>query len=125
MAPKKYIYVEPTPPADLIDSSSFTVDFTDQKFVRVGLDPSRGFTVVMQIITPARHKVVYPDFYFKRAFQYNGDILTSVLDTPQKYNQEYISKLVVDRTVYYGVQERKHANDRIQNSQQMQSYAYS
>ncbi|VVC27578.1 Hypothetical protein CINCED_3A025128 [Cinara cedri] len=38
-AVKKFIYIAPTPPADLIDSTSFTIDFAGRKFLHVGLDP--------------------------------------------------------------------------------------
>lgn len=53
-APKKYVYVAPTPPANLINLSSFTVDFNGRKFIQVGHDPSHNFTVVIQ--KSRRHK---------------------------------------------------------------------
>lgn len=35
-AAKKSIYIAPTPPANLIDSMSFTIDFAGRKFLQVG-----------------------------------------------------------------------------------------
>ncbi len=37
---KNFTYVPPTPPAELIDSTSYTLDFVARKFLNVGLDPT-------------------------------------------------------------------------------------
>lgn len=37
-SPKKFVYVPPTPPCDLVDSTCFTIDSAGHKFLHVGLD---------------------------------------------------------------------------------------
>ena len=54
--PKKFVYIPPTPPTDLTDSTSFTIDFAGRKFLQVGIDPTCDLTIVILIITPARHR---------------------------------------------------------------------
>jgi len=37
---KTFTYVPPSPPAGLIDSTNFMIDFAERKFLYVGLDPT-------------------------------------------------------------------------------------
>ena len=79
---KLYTYVPPTPPADLVDSTSFTIDFAGRKFIHVGVDPTCDSTTVVLIITPARHIVVTPDF-LRSMFNMTRHILSYLLDAPK------------------------------------------
>jgi len=79
---KTFVYIPPTPPADLIDSTSFTIDFVGRKFLQVGLDPICNLSTVILIITPARHIVITTDF-LHCIFNMIGNILSYLLDTPK------------------------------------------
>ncbi|XP_050520701.1 uncharacterized protein LOC126894069 [Daktulosphaira vitifoliae] len=57
-----YIYIAPTPPAEMIDSSSYTIAFSDRKFLQVGLNPKDDFNVTVCIITPSRYISMSADY---------------------------------------------------------------
>jgi hypothetical protein len=83
---KKYEYIAPTPPSNLIDSTTFTIDFAARKFISVGLDPADQFNVVIHIITPSRY-VSLPVDFMRRIFSLMGNILSFILDKPVKYKR--------------------------------------
>jgi hypothetical protein len=83
---KNFIYVPPTPPAELIDCNNFILDFTGRKFLNVGLDPTDEFNTVVQIITPSRY-INMPADFLRRIFSLMGNILSFILDQPQKYKR--------------------------------------
>ncbi|KAE9522298.1 hypothetical protein AGLY_017309 [Aphis glycines] len=83
---KNFTYVPPTPPAELIDCSNFILDFTGRKFLNVGLDSEDKFNIIVQIITPSRY-VNMPSDFLRRIFSLMGNILSFVLDVPQKYKR--------------------------------------
>lgn len=83
---KNFTYVPPTPPAELIDSTSYTLDFVARKFLNVGLDPTDEFNIVIQIITPSRY-INMPADFLRRIFSLMGNILSFILDTPEKYKR--------------------------------------
>ncbi|XP_060848194.1 uncharacterized protein LOC132927631 [Rhopalosiphum padi] len=83
---KNFTYVPPTPPAELIDCNNFTLDFTGRKFLNVGLDPTDEFNTVVQIITPSRY-INMPADFLRRIFSLMGNILSFILDQPQKYKR--------------------------------------
>lgn len=83
---KTFTYVPPSPPTELIESSSFTLDFAARKFVNVGIDPAEKFQVVVHILTSSRYVQITPDF-LKKIFSCMGHILSFVLDTPEKYKR--------------------------------------
>ncbi|CAH1726140.1 unnamed protein product [Aphis gossypii] len=83
---KNFTYVPPTPPAELIDCSNFILDFTGRKFLNVGLDSEDKFNIIVQIITPSLY-VNMPSDFLRRIFSLMGNILSFVLDVPQKYNR--------------------------------------
>jgi len=60
---KKFTYVAPAPPAEFIESTSFTLDFTDRKFIHIGIDPTNNFNVMIHIITQSRHIPVSLEFF--------------------------------------------------------------
>ncbi|KAL4104961.1 hypothetical protein QTP88_020236 [Uroleucon formosanum] len=84
--PKKFKYVPPTPPTDLIDCSNFILEFTGRKFLNVGLDPTDELNTVVQIITPSRY-INMPADFLRRIFSLMGNILSFILDQPQKYKR--------------------------------------
>ncbi|XP_026819138.1 uncharacterized protein LOC113557786 [Rhopalosiphum maidis] len=83
---KSFTYVPPTPPAELIDCSNFILDFTERKFLNVGLDPADKFNTIVQVITPLRYVNISSDF-LRRIFSLMGNILSFILDLPQKYKR--------------------------------------
>lgn len=83
---KSFTYVPPTPPAELIETSSYTLDFAARKFIHIGIDPSEKLQVVVHLLTSSRHVHVSTDF-LKNIFSYMGHILSFILDTPQKYKR--------------------------------------
>lgn len=77
----KFKYVAPASPPDLLECTSFTIDFPNRKFLHVGIDPTQQFAKVILIITPARH-IVFPVDFLHRIFQLMGNILSFLLNTP-------------------------------------------
>lgn len=101
---KKYNYVAPKPPSELIDSTMFVIDFPGRKFLNVGLDPINDFNVAVHIITPYRHVSISHDF-LKRIYSFMGNILSMILDTPDDNKNlllfsDDVSKL--SKTIYRG-----------------------
>ncbi|KAE9521294.1 hypothetical protein AGLY_018313 [Aphis glycines] len=78
---KTYTYVPPSPPAELIDSLSYTIDFAARKFLQIGIDPSEKFQVVVHVLTSSRYVLITVDL-MKRIFSYMGNILSFILATP-------------------------------------------
>jgi len=83
---KNFTYVPPAPPANLIESTSYTIDFTNRKFLNIGLDPTDKFNTIVQVITPSRYVNISPDF-LRRIFSLMGNILSFVLEQPEKYKR--------------------------------------
>lgn len=69
------------PPNDLIDCSSFVIDFAGRKSINVGLDASDVFNVSVQIITPSRH-VCITSVFLQRIFSLMPYILTNITGPP-------------------------------------------
>lgn len=101
---KNFTYVPPTPPVDLIDYSNFALDFNGRKFLNVGLDPTDEFNIVVQIITPSRYVNIPADF-LRRIFSLMGNILSFILDVPQKYKRNLFLEteiILLSSMVYQG-----------------------
>ncbi|XP_022170883.1 uncharacterized protein LOC111034136, partial [Myzus persicae] len=79
---KSYTYIPPTPPAYLMESTSYTLDFTARKFVHIGIDPTDEFQTVIHLITSSRHIKLTTDF-LRRIFALIGNILSFILETPR------------------------------------------
>ncbi|KAE9542456.1 hypothetical protein AGLY_003317, partial [Aphis glycines] len=83
---KTFIYIPLTPPAELIDSTNYTLNFDGRKFVNIGLDPANEFNTTVHIITPSRYVNVSPEF-FRRIFALMANLLAFILEHPQKYKR--------------------------------------
>ncbi|XP_050066079.1 uncharacterized protein LOC126555165 [Aphis gossypii] len=83
---KTYTYVPPSPPAELIDPLSYTIDFAARKFLQIGIDPSEKFQVVVHVLTSSRYVLITVDL-MKKIFSYMGNILSFILATPHKYKR--------------------------------------
>lgn len=83
---KTFAYVPPTPPAELIESTIYTLDLTNRKFVHIGIDPAENVQVAVHLLTSSRYVNISPDF-LRRIFSMMGHILSYILDTPQKYKR--------------------------------------
>ena len=81
---RKYKYVAPAPPAELIACTNYTIDFVNRKFLQLGFDPTQEFNVCVRIITPSRYVNISVDF-LKRIYSLMGHILSHILDTTVKY----------------------------------------
>jgi hypothetical protein len=88
-------YIAPTPPSELLDSSVFVIDFTNRKFVHIGFDSRDNFNIAIRIITPSRFIDISPQI-LKRIYSHIGEILSFILDPPQKYSK---SIFLEDETV--------------------------
>ncbi|XP_025201407.1 uncharacterized protein LOC112598949 [Melanaphis sacchari] len=86
MATGTFKYVTPTPPAVFIDSTNFTIDFSERKFLHVGLDQTKKFDVSILIITPSRFVKISTDF-LRRIYSLMGQILSYILDTAVQYKR--------------------------------------
>ncbi|XP_015376471.1 PREDICTED: uncharacterized protein LOC107170792 [Diuraphis noxia] len=83
---KTFIYVPPSPPVVLIDSTSYTLDFGTRKFIHIGIDPSSNFKTVLHILTSSRYVYITSDF-MKKIFSFMGHILSFILDSPLTYKR--------------------------------------
>uniref|UniRef100_A0A2S2NMC1 Uncharacterized protein n=1 Tax=Schizaphis graminum TaxID=13262 RepID=A0A2S2NMC1_SCHGA len=83
---KTFKYVPPTPPANLIDSTNYTLHFNTRKFIHIGIDPTDNFNVVIHVITASRYVKVTPDF-LRSIFSLMGHILSFILDQIVKYKR--------------------------------------
>ncbi|KAE9543512.1 hypothetical protein AGLY_002312 [Aphis glycines] len=88
-----FTYVPPSPPAKLIDCSYFFLDF----FHLARLDLTDKFNTVIHIITPSRFVNISVDF-LKRIYQIMRNILSFILDQPQKYKQS--DSITISSMVY-------------------------
>jgi hypothetical protein len=52
---KAFTYVPPSPPADLIESTSYTLDFAVRKFAQVGILSDKNYQVIVNILTSSRY----------------------------------------------------------------------
>jgi hypothetical protein len=99
-----YKYVPPTPPSNLIDSTTFVLDFTDRKFVHIGLDPADEFNVAVHILTSSRHISISPGF-LTRIYLLMGNILSIILDSPEKTKENIFltdETIKLSKMVYRG-----------------------
>lgn len=80
---KPFTYVPPSPPAELIETTSYTLDFASRKFVHIGIDPTEKFKIVLHIITSSRYVHITPDC-LKTIFSYMGRIFST---EPQTYKR--------------------------------------
>ena len=78
-----YKYIASAPPNELIDSTTFVLNFTERKFIHIGLDPENQFNVAVHIITRARHISISHE-YLTRIYSLMGNILSFILETPDK-----------------------------------------
>ncbi|CAI6351361.1 unnamed protein product [Macrosiphum euphorbiae] len=83
---KTFNYVPPTPPAELLEATNFTLDFVGRKFIQIGIDPTNNFKVVLLIITPSRYVRIFPDT-LKQILNFMGQILSFILEQPQRYKR--------------------------------------
>ncbi|XP_060876550.1 uncharacterized protein LOC132949590 [Metopolophium dirhodum] len=84
---KPFKYTPPSPPANLIDCSNLTIDFAARKFLNIGLDPTDEFNTRIHIITASRYVNIPVDF-LNRIFRLMGNILSFILDQPEKYKRK-------------------------------------
>jgi len=98
-----YKYIAPSPPSQLIDSSVFVIDFTERKFLHVGIDPVNQFNVMSHIITPSRYISIDTDF-LRRIFALMGNILSYILDSPQTTKTVFVDtdKVILTNMIYRG-----------------------
>lgn len=83
---KTFKYVPSTSPAELIDSTSYTLDFIARKFIHIGIDPTDTFQTVVHLITSARRIKLTTDF-LKRIFSLMSNILSLILDMLVSYKR--------------------------------------
>jgi len=83
---KAFTYVPPSPPAELIESTSYTIDFTARKFIIAGIDPTDQLQTVVILLTSSRYVKISIDF-LRRIFSLMGNVLSFILDTPQNYKR--------------------------------------
>ncbi|XP_060873804.1 uncharacterized protein LOC132947515 [Metopolophium dirhodum] len=79
---KTFAYVPPSPPADLIEATSYTLDFASRKFILVGIDPTEQLQTVVLLLTSSRYVKISIDF-LRRIFSLMGNILSFILNIPQ------------------------------------------
>ncbi|XP_060862937.1 uncharacterized protein LOC132939662 [Metopolophium dirhodum] len=79
---KTFAYVPPSPPADLIEATSYTPDFASRNFILVGIDPTEQLQKVVLLLTSSRYVKISIDF-LRRIFSLMGNVLSFILDIPQ------------------------------------------
>ena len=91
-------------PIDLIDCSSFVIDFSGRKSMNIGLDAADVFNVCVQIITPSRH-VCITSVFLHRIFSLLPYILSNITNPPVKSRERLFLKdenNTLSRTTYRG-----------------------
>lgn len=83
---KKFKFIPPATPDQLIDCTNFTLDFNERKFINVGLDPTNHFEPTVQIVTSSRYVNISSDF-LNRIFSLMGNLLSFILEQPIKYKR--------------------------------------
>ena len=99
-----YKYIAPAPANELLDSSAFIIDFTNRKFIHVGIDIQNNFDVMIHIITPSRFISIDPEF-LKRIYDLMGNIFSFILDPPQKSVESIFlddDVVTLSKTIYRG-----------------------
>lgn len=76
---------------ELIDCTTFTIDFADRKFIAIGLDPANDFNVTERIATSTRNVCISPDF-LRRLYSLMGNILSIITDYPVKSRERLFLK---------------------------------
>lgn len=64
---------------DLIDCTSYSINFANRKFINIGIDPLNNFDVIVHIISSSQYVKITTDF-LKRIFGLMGNILAVILD---------------------------------------------
>jgi hypothetical protein len=83
---RAFTYVPPSPPTELIESTSYALDFTGRKFIFIGIDPTEQFQTVVHLLTSSRYVKISIDF-LRRIFSLMGNILSFILNIPQSYKR--------------------------------------
>jgi hypothetical protein len=83
-------------PHELMDSTTFTIDFADRKFVTIGLDATtNAFDVTVRISTSTRYVSISVDF-LRQIFSMMGHILSIITNPPVKSRESLFLK---DKTI--------------------------
>lgn len=69
----------PIPFNDLIDCTSYSINFAARKFINIGIDPLNNFDVIVHIISASQYVKITTTF-LKRIFGLMGNILAVILD---------------------------------------------
>ena len=117
---KKFKYIPPAKPTSLLDNTCFTLDFTNRKFVHIGLDPTNDFNVVIHLITASRYVIITHEF-LKRVYSMMGHILSIILDPPSKIKIDTFLRddsITITKMVYRGennlvIESKHHAGCRV------------
>jgi len=83
---RAFTYVPPSPPTELIESTSYALDFTGRKFIFICIDPTEQFQTVVHLLTSSRYVKISIDF-LRRIFSLMGNILSFILNIPQSYKR--------------------------------------
>lgn len=100
----KYKYVPPAQPTELIDCTSYVLNFEDRKFIQIGLSPSDAYNTQIDVITPSRYVRITPDF-FNRFQSMMGRILSIILDPPMNTKKDVFlneDSMILSKMVYKG-----------------------
>jgi hypothetical protein len=92
-------------PLELMDSTTFTIDFADRKFVTIGLDATtNAFDVTVRISTSTRCVSISVDF-LRRIFSMMGHILSIITNPPVKSRERLFLKdetITLSKMSYHG-----------------------
>jgi len=83
---KSFTYVLLALPSELIESTTYTLNFESRKFVHIGIDQTDNFKIAVHIITASRHINITPDF-LKRIFSLMNNIISFFLNEHQNYKR--------------------------------------
>jgi len=119
---EKYKYVAPAPPSPLIDPSVFVLDFTERKFIHVGIDKeqqyweSRGTCCYAVEI----YRCISTDF-LRRIFALMDNILSFVLDSLRTRQKSFFFFVKRRRREIneYDLSRSERARHRIENTRRV------
>ncbi|KAF0771108.1 Uncharacterized protein FWK35_00001400 [Aphis craccivora] len=107
-----------SPPAELIESSSSTIDFSVHKFVHIGIDPTEKLQVVVHLLTSSRCvHIINTDFFEKNILVYGTYLIVFIRHATKVYKRVIFYEYdKINKTIEYDVQWRKCASNRSKKS---------
>ena len=91
-------------PRELIDTTTFTIDFPERKFISIGLESANSFQLTARLVTATRYVNITVEM-LRRIFGMMGNILSIISNPPVKSRERLFLKdenLTLSKASYRG-----------------------